>query len=116
VRFRGDSLWRPDAGRRGCHTYCRFESQRRRYRQAAAAVAGDNGLIDLERGVVVLLEAADGSLDERAEVGDVGGGGEAVVEVVGEGPHPDIVFCEDGTRGRGRPQELSDVLRARALL
>jgi hypothetical protein len=82
----------------------------------AAAVAGDNGLIDLERGVVVLLEAADGSLDERAEVGDVGGGGEAVVEVVGEGPHPDIVFCEDGTRGRGRPQELSDVLRARALL
>jgi hypothetical protein len=49
-------------------------------------------------------------------VGDVGGGGEAVVEVVGEGPHPDIVFCEDGTRGRGRPQELSDVLRARALL
>jgi hypothetical protein len=39
------------------------------------AEPGANGLIDLRGGVVVGLEAADGSFNQRAEVGDIAGGG-----------------------------------------
>ena len=39
------------------------------------AEPGADGLVDLGGGIVVGLQAADGSLDERAEVGDVAGRG-----------------------------------------
>ena len=44
------------------------------------AEPGADGLFDLGWGVVAGLEATDGGLDEGAEVGDVGGGGESVEE------------------------------------
>jgi hypothetical protein len=47
------------------------------------AEPGADGLVDLGGGIVVGLEAADGCFDEKAEVGNIGGSGEAVEKGVG---------------------------------